>query len=66
MNGKEFIGFKGGQIGIDTKNKILYFSGIDRIKGNVDPNKYTKEQFDKGKLKEYKNPKIIKENGKTI
>ena len=64
INGKIFNASKGGQLVIDTSHSIMSFRVIDRVTAHTDPNKYTKEQFDKGRLKDYKNPKVVIENGK--
>ena len=64
LNGKVFNASKGGQLVVDTVNSRMSFKGIDRVTAHTDPNKYTKEQFDKGRLKDYKNPKIVVDNGK--
>lgn len=64
--GKSFNGFEGGQI-VVAKEKLM-FRGPDPIKPVMNSKEMQTEEFkkkvEKSKLKEYKNPNVIDENGK--
>lgn len=64
LEGRVFEGYKGGQILVS--GNVLHFSGAGVIKPNTKPEdlKDNEEKLEKSKLKKFKNPKIVEENGK--
>ena len=63
---KEFNGVKGGSLVIDKKADLLYFSGPGRITPYTDTSNIDEKEYEKGKNKEYKSPKVVEENGKKM